>query len=456
MLKKSIGFLIISIVITLSAVAQSNDDAKKLGREIFNKYQEAIGGKENLAKIKTIEIKSETERSGAKTTDIEITDRANKKNYVRSERSDGWAIEMGSDGSRSWLRQGGRSNYITFDAEAETLEYIKVKNEKIDGKEYLVVEEKKSDSSKNSKGFYDPETFLLVRREKTGSFNGSSLKFVTLYSDYRKVGDILVPFLEISENAMSGKSIKKIISVKHKTEISPSVFELNPESKKKEEEELAKKKAALELLGFDSSTLGDLSDNQLKDFKSKNVTYQDENGKTISEKEYEEKIAGGNYGRGLNRIVNGKVTVRLKKIEVNIPAPDFTGTLLDGSTVQLSSLKGKVVVLNFWFTACSPCIKEMPELNELVKQFQSQKDVEFYSITYNTKDEVAKFLTKHKFDYQPIVNAENILETFKNPAYPTHIVIDREGKILLSQLGYSPKIKEKLIEKIETALKSAS
>ena len=52
---------------------------------------------------------------------------------------------------------------------------------------------------------------------------------------------------------------------------------------------------------------------------------------------------------------------------LNKPAPDFTLKDLTGKKWRLSQLKGKTVVLNFWFTTCPPCIQEIPDLNELTR-----------------------------------------------------------------------------------------
>ncbi|TAF59519.1 MAG: TlpA family protein disulfide reductase [Cytophagales bacterium] len=66
--------------------------------------------------------------------------------------------------------------------------------------------------------------------------------------------------------------------------------------------------------------------------------------------------------------------------------------------VSLSSLKGKVVVLNFWGTYCVPCIKEMPELNDLKKRFSYSSDVVFLAPTRDNAAKLAGFFKEKQFD----------------------------------------------------------
>lgn len=114
-------------------------------------------------------------------------------------------------------------------------------------------------------------------------------------------------------------------------------------------------------------------------------------------------------------------------------APAFSVTSLTGQKFELASLRGKVVVLNFWFTGCPPCIEEMPKLNDLVSKFKD-KDVVFLAPTWDNEATLQAFLKDHAFKYHIIPNAgEMIIVTYSdgtgNVAFPMHIVIDKEGKI---------------------------
>ena len=114
-------------------------------------------------------------------------------------------------------------------------------------------------------------------------------------------------------------------------------------------------------------------------------------------------------------------------------APAFSVTSLDGERFELGALRGKVVVLNFWFTGCAPCVAEFSELNGLVKKFKD-KGVVFIAPTLDNVTTLKSFLKKHRFKYRVVPNAGGlIVSTYKDGSgevvFPTHIVIDREGKI---------------------------
>lgn len=110
---------------------------------------------------------------------------------------------------------------------------------------------------------------------------------------------------------------------------------------------------------------------------------------------------------------------------IGAPAPDFTATNMKGQQIQLSKLKGQVIVLNFWSTGCVPCIEEMPQLNKLVKHYAG-KNVVFISLASNNKETLRKFFITHSFEFTTIPGAEKIqLDIFKLPgAIPYAIVID--------------------------------
>lgn len=132
-------------------------------------------------------------------------------------------------------------------------------------------------------------------------------------------------------------------------------------------------------------------------------------------------------------------------------ALDFIATDVDGNTYKLSDLKGKVVVLNFWFTKCGPCIAEMPQLNTLASNFRD-KDVVFLALTFNKKEIVNQFLESNPFQYTILADANDVIKMYGVNSYPTSIVINKKGEIVLKELGYRTNIKEVLATSINASL----
>ncbi len=103
-------------------------------------------------------------------------------------------------------------------------------------------------------------------------------------------------------------------------------------------------------------------------------------------------------------------------------------TDIDGNQYSLESLKGKIIVLNFWFTNCAPCVKEMPDLNKMKEKYK-EEDVVFFAITFNKKELVMPFLQKTKLDFIVIPNAQNNIDDFQIKFFPTNILINKQGKV---------------------------
>jgi len=124
---------------------------------------------------------------------------------------------------------------------------------------------------------------------------------------------------------------------------------------------------------------------------------------------------------------------------------------MEGQKVTLESLKGKVVLINFWFINCPPCRREIPDLNELKADYAG-KNVEFLAITFDPKNQVSDFLQKTPFDFQHLPDAQEIIQTYGVQGFPTSVVINKSGKVVNSKMGGSMNIKEELKVIIEEAL----
>lgn len=118
-------------------------------------------------------------------------------------------------------------------------------------------------------------------------------------------------------------------------------------------------------------------------------------------------------------------------------APDFKMKTIDGKTFQLSKLKGKTVVLDFWASWCPDCRKDAPEVVRMYKEYAPQ-GVEFVGVSMDT-DVAAwkKACEQFGIDYTQVSELKKFKETDISKAYgvqwiPSMVVIDKEGKVALS------------------------
>lgn len=115
------------------------------------------------------------------------------------------------------------------------------------------------------------------------------------------------------------------------------------------------------------------------------------------------------------------------------PAPGFTVTRLDGSRVTLDSLRGHVVVLDFWGTWCAPCMAEMPALSKVYRQFQSNTGVVFLAVNSgwndDTPDKIRRTIQEKHLDMPVALDTTGVAQRLEVESLPTLILIDRHGQI---------------------------
>ncbi|MFT6054344.1 MAG: peroxiredoxin [Roseivirga sp.] len=105
----------------------------------------------------------------------------------------------------------------------------------------------------------------------------------------------------------------------------------------------------------------------------------------------------------------------------------FVEKNLTEESLSLDELKGTVVVLNFCFIGCKPCQVEISELEEPVEKYKGQ-NVKFIAFALDDETALKRFLTRKKFNDDIVVCARNVAATYKVSGYPSHFLIDKEGK----------------------------
>ena len=113
---------------------------------------------------------------------------------------------------------------------------------------------------------------------------------------------------------------------------------------------------------------------------------------------------------------------------VGCKAPDFTVKTIRGESISLAELSDKVVVINFWFTSCAPCITEMPALNKLVEEFKGS-EVVFIALARDDTNELTEFLKKKSFNFNIVASSNTIAKSYCVDIFgwPTSMVVDKGG-----------------------------
>ena len=129
--------------------------------------------------------------------------------------------------------------------------------------------------------------------------------------------------------------------------------------------------------------------------------------------------------------------------------------MFDGQKIDIKDLKGKIVLINFWATWCPPCQEELKRVQkEIVDRFKG-KDFVFLAISREeTKEQVKKFRERNGYTFPMGLDPERrIYSKFATATIPRNFIIDKKGKIVEIEIGYTKESFAKMIEKLEKLLK---
>ncbi|WP_293308245.1 redoxin domain-containing protein [Pedobacter sp. UBA5917] len=135
---------------------------------------------------------------------------------------------------------------------------------------------------------------------------------------------------------------------------------------------------------------------------------------------------------------------------INSPAPAFSLVNLKGETVSLASLKGKIVILDYWATWCGPCVASFPGMQKALAKYANNPNVVFLFVnTWQTEDNreklVTDFITEKKYNFNVLYDTKNakdpskfdVVSAYKVDGIPTKFVIDGDGNIRFKAVGFS-------------------
>ena len=135
-------------------------------------------------------------------------------------------------------------------------------------------------------------------------------------------------------------------------------------------------------------------------------------------------------------------------------APNWTLISLENKTLSLSDFKGEFVLLDFFYKSCYPCKLALPTLQKLHEKYH-KRGLNVVGIDpYDTieEDDIANFLSKRGVTYTVLLGGKDVATKYNVSGYPTIYLIDKEGKIIGSKVGYGENTEEELEEMIKQSL----
>jgi tetratricopeptide (TPR) repeat protein len=144
-----------------------------------------------------------------------------------------------------------------------------------------------------------------------------------------------------------------------------------------------------------------------------------------------------------------KDAVLAQRLTTPEPALPFNLKSLDGKRVSLDSLKGKIVVVNFWGTWCGWCVEELPEYQKLFEKYANDPAVAILTIDNDQNpDDVPPWMAQKKFTFPVLLDDAYVNKTGIR-AFPTTWFLDPQGRKVFEKIGWSEKLLEEFGWRIE-------
>ena len=136
--------------------------------------------------------------------------------------------------------------------------------------------------------------------------------------------------------------------------------------------------------------------------------------------------------------------------------PDFSFISIDKQTITQNDLNGEATIVVVWATWCGDCIREIPELNDLVEKYKNNEKVNFLALSDEDEATVRKSLKRFPFNFTHIVDSKKYSDQLKTGItkhFPQVLVIDKDLKVVFDVTENKEKIFSVLDNHIQSILK---
>jgi thiol-disulfide isomerase/thioredoxin len=169
------------------------------------------------------------------------------------------------------------------------------------------------------------------------------------------------------------------------------------------------------------------------------LLYLATDGSAMSYDDFGKRVqAGGTFD--MEKAPDGGMLLRLKSpagpAASSQPLPEFLPTLklttINGQPVRSTDYEDHPLLLSFFFSACAPCIKEVPILNAFASKHPK---FHYLAVTFDSKDEAARFVQQYNLKWPVVAEAHDFISVTGIVAYPAYLLVSRQGKIMARGTG---------------------